>query len=79
MNEVFIFYPNRQPDGEQFAVHRLPHREGQDLAAYLRQVRLVNLRTHMRCTLDGSAERLRFSYVPKAGDRIVLRPAGRAT
>lgn len=75
MSEVVIFYPNKQPDGEGFAFHRLPHVEGKDLSQYLREVRLISLRTRSRCTLDGSEQVLRFNYIPKPGDRIVLRTA----
>ena len=71
-DEVIIFYPNKQPDGERFAYHRLPHRPGQDLTQYLRGVHLVALRKRARCVLDGTSLPLRLTYVPRPGDRIVM-------
>lgn len=78
MSEVIIFFRGKQPDGPLYDYKRLPHVPGKDLRSYLRDVRLISLRLHSHCHLDGSSETLRLNYVPKPGDRIVLDPAGRA-
>lgn len=78
MSEVIIFYRGRQPDGAGFEYKKLPHVPGKDLRGYLRDVHLITRRLRSKCHLDGNQETLRFNYIPKPGDRIVLEPAGRA-
>lgn len=49
---------------------------GKSLHQHFRDLRLNDLRTHCRMTLDPQNTPLRISYVPKAGDVVRMERVG---
>jgi hypothetical protein len=81
METFTLSHPKRRPDPNE-ADNReekvLPIVPGKNLHQYLKELHLNELRTHCSMMLVSSRERLRTSYMPKAGDVIKVTRAGKA-
>jgi hypothetical protein len=70
---IFFSVQHMGPMG--FETKRIPWKEGIRLRHYLREAKLLAKR--MRCRLvNGSGQKIRLAYVPKAGETIKLLPPG---
>lgn len=69
MSTFLLKYP--RPDG--MVEEDIPIQFGADLGYYLKQKKLVGLRTHCTMFLEDTRVRLRMYYQPKVGDIVVLQ------